>query len=575
MLFKSKKKNYGQLKENLGYPVPEISNIAFAHMDQMASRYYEFKWHKELGKIFGFYYCDAPQLKVSDLDLVNEIFLKQNKIFNARTWSDYRLTALIKSILFNKGSSWKKMRKIFQPALAEYRIKADDSTVIDDIQSGLDKLVKHFKNLVNSSGEVREKFNQRNRLAEYGYVLVENQESPTGLALEINTYTTMQVITLDVIFRLAFDLDTIDVIKGSAEPSLKTVKFILDAADTFMYKIALAIPISRFAVIPWMLFIDPRWRTYKKFVTKIVDCKTPKPKSEPEEAAKQNAQPQRIRSILLNHYRAGNLSRNELMSNSFAILVAGFETTATTATYILWCIAKHQTCAAKLRSDILSYGVESKYLDMFIKEVMRMYPALPNFVIRTPHEDTNVKGFTIKRGMSVYMSVNSIHHDPTIWEDPFRFDPERFDEGKSYPPGAYAPFGLGHRMCAGYQLALREMKSIVCELMANFDIQLIAPQEMELISSSIFLTRPKHEIRLRLVPLTAETPSTQPNDSEKVSNDETSKEIPSAVGTRRSTSNSKLSTKFTTIKGISEELEVDDSTEEIREIPSSQLRSNL
>lgn len=56
-------------------------------------------------------------------------------------------------------------------------------------------------------------------------------------------------------------------------------------------------------------------------------------------------------------------------------------------------------------------------------------------------------------------------------------------------------------MCAGYQLALREMKTIVCELLANFDIHLIAPQEMAVESSSIFLTKPRHEIRLRLIPV--------------------------------------------------------------------------
>lgn len=112
-----------------------------------------------------------------------------------------------------------------------------------------------------------------------------------------------------------------------------------------------------------------------------------------------------------------------------AIVMAGFETTATTSTYVLWCIAKHKLLAVRLRSDILSYGIESKYLDMFIKEVMRMYPALPNFVIRTPNEDTKLAGYTIKRGMSVYMSVNTVHYDPTIWKDPYRFDPDRFSEG--------------------------------------------------------------------------------------------------------------------------------------------------
>lgn len=72
---------------------------------------------------------------------------------------------------------------------------------------------------------------------------------------------------------------------------------------------------------------------------------------------------------------------------------------------------------------------------------------------------------------------------------------------KTYPPGAYVPFGLGHRMCVGYHLAMREMKLIVVEIMKNFDVELIAPLlELERESLTIFLTRSKEEIRVRLIP---------------------------------------------------------------------------
>lgn len=564
LLFRAKWKNYQLLGENLGYPVPKIPSVAFAHMDQIASRKYEFKWHKQLGKIFGLYYCDSPQLKLADLNVVNEIFLKQSKIFNARTWSEYRVSALIKSILFNKGSRWKKIRRIIQPALAEYRIRTNESNVIHDIQSGLDKLMLHFRNLVKNDPKTLKTFNQpfqRSQFAKRGYMVVKNQESPTGLSLEINAYTVLQVITLDVIFRLAFDIDTIDVTKGSSEPSLKTVKFILGSVDTFLYKLAVAIPITRLFILPWMIFLDPQWKAYRKFVSKIVDYNPDNSElMSADEDLDHNAQPKRIRNILLSHYRSGNLTKNELMSNSFAVMVAGFETTATTSTYVLWCIAKHDACASKLRQDIQNYGVESRYLDMFIKEVMRMYPALPNFVIRTPHEDIEIEGLTIKRGMSVYMSVNTIHHDPAIWEDPFRFDPERFAEGKTYPPAAYAPFGLGHRMCAGYQLALREMKSIVCEVLSNFDIQLVAPEEMELVSSSIFLTRPRHEVRLRLIPVSSNESSEQRCETTPVRADAVDSSAETkrrALEIRLPPVSRKLSTKSQTNEIIQEE-EVDD-----------------
>lgn len=111
------------------------------------------------------------------------------------------------------------------------------------------------------------------------------------------------------------------------------------------------------------------------------------------------------------------------------MLVAGFETTATTATYMTWCMAKFPDLQTKLRSSILESGIQSDYLDMFVKETMRMFPALPNFVTRTPYEDTTLAGYEIKKGTHVHMSVIAVHYDPEIWPDPYKFDPERFARG--------------------------------------------------------------------------------------------------------------------------------------------------
>lgn len=78
---------------------------------------------------------------------------------------------------------------------------------------------------------------------------------------------------------------------------------------------------------------------------------------------------------------------------------------------------------------MLEHDIRSPYLDMFIKEVMRMYPPLTNFVVRTPIEDAVVAGRRIPRGMSVYLGVHTVHYDETIWPQPDKFDPERFAEG--------------------------------------------------------------------------------------------------------------------------------------------------
>lgn len=311
---REKRKNFERLKNELGYPVPTISDPIFGHLDEFKNRDTELRWHQQLGKIFGFYYCDAPHLKTSDIDLINEIFIRQNRIFNARTWHEYRLRAIIKSILFNSGDRWKKTRKLIQPALAEYRIKSDEPNIILDIQNGLDKLIKHFRFLLRCEGGDDEfDLTDRGDYAKKGFIAVEHPDSSTGWALDMNAYAVMQVVTLDVVFRLAFNMDVVDVTKGAEEPSLQSVKFIMTVIERFVYKVAQAVPFSRVFLVPWMEYLDPTFSRYKGFLQSIIDYNAQKSKIEAGNVSERGNQPRRIYNILEDEYNAGKLSRNELM----------------------------------------------------------------------------------------------------------------------------------------------------------------------------------------------------------------------------------------------------------------------
>ena len=52
----------------------------------------------------------------------------------------------------------------------------------------------------------------------------------------------------------------------------------------------------------------------------------------------------------------------------------------------------------------------------------------------------------------------SVQRDPTLWEDPLRFDPERFTEAnmKKLNRWQYVPFGGGPRSCIGDHFAMLE-----------------------------------------------------------------------------------------------------------------------
>jgi cytochrome P450 family 6 len=89
-------------------------------------------------------------------------------------------------------------------------------------------------------------------------------------------------------------------------------------------------------------------------------------------------------------------------------------------------------------------------------ETLRKYPTVP-FLDRLSCSDyelpaANGNGtVTLPAGTSVYISVLALHHDPTSFPEPEKFDPDRFTEEnkRSRPNYKYIPSGEGPRMCIG------------------------------------------------------------------------------------------------------------------------------
>ncbi|KAG4933105.1 hypothetical protein JHK87_047107 [Glycine soja] len=141
------------------------------------------------------------------------------------------------------------------------------------------------------------------------------------------------------------------------------------------------------------------------------------------------------------------------------------------------------------------------YLQAVMKETLRLHPVLPLLIPHCPSETTNVGGYRIPKGSQVFLNVWAIHRDPSIWENPLKFDPTRFLDAKWDFSGNdfnYFPFGSGRRICAGIAMAERTVLYFLATLLHLFDWTI--PQGEKLDVSEKFGIVLKKKIPLVAIP---------------------------------------------------------------------------
>ncbi|CAF0893443.1 unnamed protein product [Rotaria sp. Silwood1] len=208
------------------------------------------------------------------------------------------------------------------------------------------------------------------------------------------------------------------------------------------------------------------------------------------------------------------LQYEEVISNVFLFMIAGYKTTSTALTYCTYILATHSTIQEKLRAEIDEqqdkYGSDYDrvhnmiYLDLFIREVLRMFPIAPKAVSRECNETTTVCGYVIEKGSAIQPDVLSLHYDPDLWgsDDPNLFVPERHLTRRH--PMAYMPFGQGPCNCVGMRFAPMELKLSLTRLLHQY---IILPEKQ--IQSSIIGN--KFETKLSEIDTASNDGYQQPN----------------------------------------------------------------
>ena len=414
------------------------------------SRQWE-SWTKQFGSLYGLYEGTRPVYVCSDVDFLEEVFIKQFSSFHSRRLPFVTRLSIGEHVhLFGAdGQRWRRQRSIINPTFSTHKLHSMSPLIDQSIEMFMTKLV---------DGQ------------------------------SMNIYPLFKQLTMDVICRCAFGIGT-DVQMNADNPFLiQSEKFFRDNHEKIFV-------VQLSYLMPFLVPLLTQWIRLQMLIFFVVNSIFP---SRLEEAPgfwlinqvkhsiaqrMNNEQPSRLDLLqLMINVGTSNTAEihadgstkklhfDEISSNVFLFMIAGFETTSTTLACATYVLATHPHIQEKLYEQISQPIDQFEYLDMFLREVLRMYPVAVQAISRECNETTFVCGQQIDRGAVIQPDVFSLHYSEELWgpEDPHVFSPERHSVPRH--PMALMAFGQGPRNCIGMRFALLELKVALVRLLRDYRI---------------------------------------------------------------------------------------------------------
>ena len=203
-------------------------------------------------------------------------------------------------------------------------------------------------------------------------------------------------------------------------------------------------------------------------------------------------------------------SDDEVVNHMIFLMMAAHDTTTSTLTTMVYCLAKNPEWQDRLRADAQALPHDTlHYTDLaqcertewVMKEALRLYPPLTS-IPRKAARACEFSGFQIPKGTPVGISPIHTHHMPSIWTNPMAFDPERFSPARAehrQHAYAYLPFGGGAHLCIGQHFADMEVKGVMHQLLRRFRFSV--PADYRMPYQLVPIAKPKDGLPVMLQPL--------------------------------------------------------------------------
>lgn len=413
-------------------PVPFFGNlfkstIRSTSMGQIITKSYQ-AYPNE--KVVGIFTMTSPKLVIRDLDLVKHVMIKDFDSFADRG-VEFSKEGLGKNLFHADGDTWRVLRNRFSPIFTNQKLK-------------------NMIYLINDRGD---------RFIDY-------VQEITAKTPEQHIYSLVRKYTISTISACAFGLD-IDTFQEEMEDFNKLDRLIFSVNYGFEFDLLFPGILKKLNLSLFPSFVTV---FFKDLVKKVIVERNGKPTNRRDfmDLILEMRNKQELKLIKrFDEEKDMSLEITDsiIEAQAFLFYAAGYETSASTLTFLLYQLALEPEIQEKLRAEIDEYLKQNNnqilletllkdlpYLEQVFNETLRMYPIV-DFLQRSAVEEyelpeTNLK---VAKNQVVLISTYGIHHDEKYYPNPTKFDPERFtpDEIAARHPCAYLPFGVGPRHCIG------------------------------------------------------------------------------------------------------------------------------
>jgi cytochrome P450 len=199
------------------------------------------------------------------------------------------------------------------------------------------------------------------------------------------------------------------------------------------------------------------------------------------------------------------MSDQQIQDEALTLVLAGHETTANALSWTWYLLAQHPSVESRFHAEVDALGDEPlsaeslarlPYTRMVLSESMRLYP--PAWGIgRRALGDVELGGFRMPAGSIIVLSPYLTQRDARWYDDPQRFDPDRWlpERVAARPKFSYFPFGAGPRICIGEQFAWMEGVLLLAAIARRWRLRLLSQVPVQ--PQALITLRPKGGIPMR------------------------------------------------------------------------------